>query len=120
MAQGGAPWLPLLGLPARALEGWWQGAAQASTAGSSPAINAPTLAAARRDTFFSDLWSYNPATGKWRCLCARAPFPARANHTSTVVGDALWVVGGSSLADVYADAHVFDLREHTWSTPQLR
>lgn len=85
-----------------------------------PSNQCPTLAAARRDTFFSDLWSCNPATGEWRCLCARAPFPARANHTSTVVGDALWVVGGSSLADVYADAHVFDLREHTWSTPQLR
>jgi hypothetical protein len=109
------------------LSGWRQTNKCAPTAlaraGSASVAAAGTLVllgGRRGDAFFLDAWAVAAAAGAVECLSASAPGAApRCYHSATLVGDEVWVVGGSDAARVVDDVWVFDLRVRAWRAPAL-
>jgi Galactose oxidase, central domain len=68
-----------------------------------------------RDKFFADIHRFDAVRQRWD-TDFRAPvsFCPRAYHTATLVGGCIWVVGGSTDADVFQDVHCFELDTLEW------
>lgn len=63
-------------------------------------------------TFVNDLWSFNMSTMQWKLLPGNAVSspPGLASHTANVVGDKLFIFGGTFLSNIviYQYHYVFD------------
>jgi hypothetical protein len=46
-------------------------------------------------TFYNDLLVYDNTTGQWT-LGPKCPCLPRANHTATLVGSKIWIIGGGA------------------------
>lgn len=78
------------------------------------------IAGRKGSTFYQDVLCLSYGDRKWNLLCETLPFPARANHTATLVGTKIWLIGGSNNEVVMADVHVYDTASGQWSTPEIR
>lgn len=75
----------------------------------------------RRSVFFGDIQQYNTLTQKWNTLYSELPgFTPKANHAAVVVGDRLWVIGGSNNESVHPEVGYLDLKTLRWEAPAIR
>eukprot|EP00240_Pyramimonas_obovata_P004075 CAMPEP_0118947702 /NCGR_PEP_ID=MMETSP1169-20130426/46523_1 /TAXON_ID=36882 /ORGANISM="Pyramimonas obovata, Strain CCMP722" /LENGTH=370 /DNA_ID=CAMNT_0006893969 /DNA_START=349 /DNA_END=1459 /DNA_ORIENTATION=- len=66
------------------------------------------------EQFFNDTLRLDLQHNRWERLCLDAPFAPRAYHSATLVGEEIWLIGGSDLSHIYPDVHVLDLVTLTW------
>eukprot|EP00241_Pyramimonas_parkeae_P011682 CAMPEP_0114240174 /NCGR_PEP_ID=MMETSP0058-20121206/8897_1 /TAXON_ID=36894 /ORGANISM="Pyramimonas parkeae, CCMP726" /LENGTH=216 /DNA_ID=CAMNT_0001352493 /DNA_START=98 /DNA_END=745 /DNA_ORIENTATION=- len=77
-------------------------------------IGGRTASVSGRDFYYDDTLRLDIRTKRWERLCKSGPFSARANHTATLIGEELWLIGGHNLEEVMHDVHVLDLVTLTW------
>ncbi|KAK9831836.1 hypothetical protein WJX81_000216 [Elliptochloris bilobata] len=72
------------------------------------------------DAFYTDMVSFDTATGRWDRDYAPVPFAGRAYHTATLVGNEIVVVGGSTLEHCCEDVWAFRPAHRTWRQLDIR
>ncbi|KAG1653468.1 hypothetical protein FOA52_015971 [Chlamydomonas sp. UWO 241] len=72
--------------------------------------------------FNSDVLRYDTAKRTWLQLLPSGAerFSARANHTATLIGRDIWVVGGSNNDAIFSDVCVLNLDRNAWRFPVLK
>jgi hypothetical protein len=66
------------------------------------------------DTLLADLWSYQPIPRVWTQL-PDFPDGGRAGHAAVLLGNRMYVLGGTSADGVQSDVWVYDLALGSWA-----
>lgn len=65
---------------------------------------------------YNDLYKYNSTTEYWEKLAPGGERPVgREGHSATLVGNKIYVYGGSTLTELLDDVFVLDLQKGEWS-----
>ena len=80
-----------------------------------------------KDRFYLDCWEYDTVEKTIRLLAGtdQAPMspspqpPSRAHHTTTLVGDVVYLIGGSGKDGLVTDVWCFHIKTSSWEKPQL-
>eukprot|EP00208_Stichococcus_sp_RCC1054_P004875 CAMPEP_0206144814 /NCGR_PEP_ID=MMETSP1473-20131121/25459_1 /ASSEMBLY_ACC=CAM_ASM_001109 /TAXON_ID=1461547 /ORGANISM="Stichococcus sp, Strain RCC1054" /LENGTH=139 /DNA_ID=CAMNT_0053540787 /DNA_START=608 /DNA_END=1024 /DNA_ORIENTATION=- len=70
------------------------------------------------DNYIDTMSILDVDSGAWNAV--NLPFPPRQHFSATLVGADIWVVGGSSLTEVYEDVWTFDVRKTIWTCQKIR
>ena len=52
--------------------------------------------------FYNDLWCFDPAEFSWNCIVTENA-PSRSSHTSEIINNILYIIGGSNETGPFAD-----------------
>ncbi|XP_077582863.1 F-box only protein 42 [Stigmatopora nigra] len=72
------------------------------------------------ERFFDEIHTYSPSKNWWNCIVTTQGPPPMAGHSSSVIGNAMVVFGGSLGArQMSNDVWVLDLEHWSWSKPAI-
>eukprot|EP01126_Amoeba_proteus_P047341 TRINITY_DN5396_c0_g2_i11.p1 TRINITY_DN5396_c0_g2~~TRINITY_DN5396_c0_g2_i11.p1 ORF type:complete len:349 (-),score=58.95 TRINITY_DN5396_c0_g2_i11:756-1802(-) len=68
---------------------------------------------------FSKIEKFSIDANSWATIHVSSPPPSRLEHSATVIGNEIWIFGGTDKSEYFADVHVLDVVNKTWRIPKL-
>lgn len=73
-----------------------------------------------REVFLKDWGRFDTQLQRWEGKPKPLPFEGRAHHSATLVGNEIWVLGGSSKTVAFADVNVLNIDTLHWRNVRVK